>query len=61
VRLVLRGLALSLFAFVVFFLVLGKTLPALGLAGSFVAAMLAALVISATLMAQSRRAARAPR
>jgi hypothetical protein len=55
VRRVLRGLALSLFAFVMFFLVVGKSLPALGLAGSFVVATLAALAISAGLMARNQR------
>jgi len=51
----LRGLALSLLAFVAFFLVVGLTLPTVGLAMSFVLGTVAALPVSALLLAINRR------
>jgi hypothetical protein len=54
VRRMLRGLTISLLAFVVFFLVVGTMLPAVGLALSYVLATTAALPVSALLLAFSR-------
>ena len=51
---VLRGLTVSLLAFVVFFLVVGAALPAVGLAISYALATAAALPVSALLLAFSR-------
>jgi hypothetical protein len=57
VRQMLRGLALSLMAFVAFFLVVGAALPEVGLVLSFLLAAAAAAPIStALLMAMRRRA-----
>ena len=55
VRRLLRGLTLSLLAFVAFFLVVGLTLPAVGLIAAFSLAAAAALPISALVLAFSRR------
>jgi hypothetical protein len=57
VRRILRGLAQSLFAFVVFVLVVGTTLPALGLVGSYALASAFAVAISAGFLAFNRRRA----
>jgi len=46
---ILRGLTASLFAFVVFFLVVGLTLPSVGLAASYALAATCALAITAGL------------
>lgn len=51
---VLRGLAASLFGFVVFFLVVGLTLPAAGLVGAYALASLSALAMTAALLAAHR-------
>jgi len=55
---VLRGLTASLFAFVVFFLVVGLALPSLGLAASYALAAASALAITTGLfiLNQGRRA-----
>lgn len=50
----LRGLSLSLLAFVVFFLIVGYGMPIIGLPGSFVAATVAALATSGALIAINR-------
>ena len=54
VRHMLRGLALSLLAFVVFFLTVGATLAEVGVTASFVLGTAAALPVSAALLALSR-------
>jgi hypothetical protein len=54
VRRMLRGLAISLLAFVAFFLVVGLTLPTIGLAMAYVLAAAAALPVSALLLALGR-------
>jgi hypothetical protein len=51
---VLRGLAASLFGFIVFFLVLGQALPAAGLIGAYALASLSGLAITAALLAAHR-------
>jgi len=53
-RRLLRGLAISLISFVAFFLVVGLTLPAAGVAGAFVLASLPAVTISGLLFRLSR-------
>jgi hypothetical protein len=55
VRRMLRGLTISLLAFVAFFLVVGLALPSVGLAASYGLAAAAALPISAVLLAFNRR------
>ena len=55
VRRLLRGLALSLLVFVVFFLVVGMSMPVVGLALSFVIAAALVLVIHAVLLVSMRR------
>jgi hypothetical protein len=55
VRGVLRGLALSMLAFVAFFLVVGMTLPTFGLVPAYVLGTVAALPVSALVLAFSRR------
>ena len=55
VRRMLRGLTVSLLAFVAFFLVVGTMLPAVGLAVSYALATAAVLPISALLLAFNRR------
>jgi hypothetical protein len=57
---VLRGLAASLFGFVVFFLVVGLTLPTAGVVGAYALASLSALAMTAALLA-AHRAQRARR
>jgi hypothetical protein len=52
---VLRGLTVSLFAFVVFFLVVGLTLPGLGLLGSYALASSIALAMTTSLLVLRRR------
>jgi len=54
VRRMLRSLTLSLLAFVAFFLVAGTTMPDVGLAMSFVLGTVAALPVSAALLALGR-------
>jgi hypothetical protein len=54
VRQMLRGLAISLLAFVAFFLVVGLTLPALGLATSFALAAAVAVPVSSALIVVGR-------
>jgi hypothetical protein len=54
VRPLLRGLALSLLVFVVFFLTVGMSLPTLGLPTSFAVAAAAVLVIDAMLLVSLR-------
>jgi len=54
VRHMLRGLALSLLAFVAFFLAVGATLAAVGVTASFVLGTAAALAVSAVLLALNR-------
>jgi hypothetical protein len=54
-RRVLRGLTLSLFGFVAFFVVVGFSLPEHGLVRSFALAAVIAVAISSTLMAFNRR------
>jgi hypothetical protein len=54
IRHMLRGLAVSLQAFVVFFLVVGLALPAVGLVNSYLLAVLAALLVSSLLLLASR-------
>ena len=51
---VLRGLAASLFGFIVFFLVVGLTLPAAGIVGAYALASLAAVAITCALLAAHR-------
>jgi hypothetical protein len=51
---VLRGLAASLFGFIVFFLVVGLALPAAGLVGAYVLASLSGLAVTAALLAAHR-------
>lgn len=51
---VLHGLTASLFAFVAFFLVVGLTLPSVGLAASYALAAAGALAITAALLAVRR-------
>jgi hypothetical protein len=58
VRQVLRGLTLSLLAFVAFFLALGLTLPDVGLVMSFVLGTAAALPISGAVLVYDRWMAR---
>jgi hypothetical protein len=58
VRHMFRGLALSLLAFVMFFLVVGATLPLVGVTAAFVLGTAAALPVSAGLLALNRCAAR---
>src|SRR5262249_26174754 len=53
----LRGLTLSLVAFVAFFLVVGLALPSAGLAGSYVLASLVALTMTTGLFILNRRRA----
>ncbi len=50
----LRAVTLSLFSFAIFFLVVGLALPAAGLVASYVLAALAALAITAVLIALNR-------
>ena len=57
VRHMLRGLALSLLAFVAFFLVVGVTLPEVGLAASFALAAATAVPVSGVLLGLNRWAA----
>jgi hypothetical protein len=52
---VLRSLTLSLFGFVAFFLVVGATLPRLGLAAAFALASITGIAISATSILATRR------
>jgi hypothetical protein len=54
VRRMLRSLTLSLLAFVAFFFVVGATMPAVGLAVSFLLATAAALPVSAALLVLGR-------
>ena len=54
VRRLLRGLALSLLVFVVFFLVVGACMPTLGLAMSFAIAAALVLAIHAVLLVSMR-------
>lgn len=54
VRRMMRSLALSMLAFVVFFMVVGTSLPHVGLALSYVLAAAAALPVSALLLLLSR-------
>ena len=54
VRHMLRGLAVSLLAFVAFFLVVGLALPAVGLVNSYLLAVLAALLVSSLVLLASR-------
>jgi hypothetical protein len=54
-RRLLRGLALSLLVFVVFFLVVGISLPTLGLVPSFILAAALVLAIDAVLLVAMRR------
>jgi hypothetical protein len=54
VRDMLRGLALSLLAFVMFFLAVGATLPLVGVAAAFVLGTASALPISAGLLLLNR-------
>ena len=54
VRRVLRGLAVSLISFVAFFLVVGLTMPAAGVEGSFVLASVPAVAISGLLLRMNR-------
>ncbi len=54
VRHMLRGLAVSLLAFVAFFLVVGLALPAVGLVNSYLLAVLAALLVSTLVLLASR-------
>ena len=62
VRRVLRGVAASLIGFVAFFLVVGLTLPALGLVAAYALAALTSLVVTAGLLVAHRvRHARAAR
>jgi len=61
VRAMLRGITLSLLAFVAFFLTVGLALPALGLAGAYVLAAAVALPVSALLLVFTRRAGRRAR
>jgi hypothetical protein len=51
---VLRALAASLFGFIVFFLVVGLTLPAAGAVGAYALASLSALAITMALLAAHR-------
>lgn len=51
---ILRGLTLSLLTFVAFFLIVGSTLPALGLIGSFALAAVTAIAMTAGLLALNR-------
>jgi hypothetical protein len=53
-RHMLRGLAVSLLAFVAFFLVVGLALPAVGLVNSYLLAVLAALLVSSLVLLASR-------
>jgi hypothetical protein len=53
-RQMLRGLAVSLLAFVAFFLVVGLTLPTAGLVHSYVSAVAAALFVSSLVLIASR-------
>ena len=55
IRRMLRGLAQALFAFVAFFVVVGWSLPVVGLVAAFALATVVALGISAALLALSRR------
>ena len=55
VRHMLRGLTLSLLVFVVFFLMVGITLPTLGLVASFVFAAALVLAIDGVLLVLMRR------
>jgi len=55
VRRLLRGLALSLLVFVVFFLVVGTSMPAVGLVMSLVIAVALVLAIHAVLLVSMRR------
>ena len=55
VRHMLRGLAVSLLAFVVFFLVVGLALPIVGLVPAYAFAVAAALPVSAVLLVFNRR------
>jgi hypothetical protein len=55
VRRILRGLTLSLLVFVVFFLVVGTSMPTLGLAMSFTIAAVLVLAIHAVLLVLIRR------
>jgi hypothetical protein len=50
----LRGVAASLIGFVAFFLVVGLTLPALGIVAAYALAALASLVITAGLLVAHR-------
>lgn len=54
IRHMLRSLALSLLAFVVFFLVVGLALPVVGLVGSYLVALVAALLMSSVVLVASR-------
>jgi hypothetical protein len=54
VRHMLRGLALSLLAFVVFFLTVGATLAEVGVTAAFVLGTATAVPVSAALLALSR-------
>ena len=54
VRRLLRGLMLSLFAFVVFFLVVGTALPVLGLVAAYALAAGAAIAIGGLLLVFTR-------
>lgn len=55
VRRILRGLALSLMSFTMFFFVVGMTLPRVGLAFAYALAAATAIAMSAALIAVSRR------
>ena len=57
VRRVLRGLAVSLTSFVAFFLVVGMTMPTVGVEGSFALASVPAVAISGLLLKINRRRA----
>jgi len=54
-RRVLRGVSLSLLSFCMFFLVMGLTLPHVGLAGAYALAVLVAVAMSAGMIAVARR------
>ena len=54
-RRVLRGVTLSLLSFCMFFLVMGLTLPHVGLVGAYLLAVLVAVAMSAGMIAVARR------
>jgi hypothetical protein len=51
---VLRGVTLSLFSFVVFFLIVGSLLPVLGLALSYAAAVVVAVSMTGCMLVINR-------